>query len=78
MEKLYNLITMGVSGLSKEDLGKKLREAREKQNMTQEDVAKKAGVNTNYYAVIERGEVEARAEKLTRIFEALGIKLSFP
>jgi transcriptional regulator with XRE-family HTH domain len=69
---------MSVSGLSKEELGKKLRETREKLNMTQEEVASKAGLNTNYYAVIERGEVDPGMEKITKIFEVLGIKLLFP
>jgi hypothetical protein len=34
---LYNLGAMSASGMSKEELGKKLREVREKLNMTQED-----------------------------------------
>ena len=59
-------------------LAKKIREAREKKNLTQAEVAKKAGLNTNYYAVIERGEVKPSVDKLERILKALGIKLTLP
>lgn len=43
--------------LAREKLGSVLREAREGLGLTQADVATKAGVNSNYYAVVERGEV---------------------
>lgn len=65
-------------GLTKEELAKKIKETREKLKLTQEEVAKKAGMKANYYAVIERGEVDPGAEKLIKIFESLGIELSFP
>ncbi len=55
-------------------LGQQLKEAREKKKMTQAQVAKKAGMNTNYYAVIERGEINPSYETLKKIAEALGIK----
>lgn len=63
-------------GLSKEELGKKMKEARDKKKLTQEQVAKMVGLNTNYYAVIERGEVLTSLENLEKIFKALGIKLT--
>ncbi|MBA3724798.1 MAG: helix-turn-helix transcriptional regulator [Candidatus Levybacteria bacterium] len=65
-------------GLSKKELAKILREAREKKGLTQADVAKKAKLNTNYYAVIERGEVNPSLETLSKILEALNIKLTLP
>lgn len=55
-------------------LGKQIKEAREKKKMTQAQVAAKAGMNTNYYAVIERGEINPSYETLKKIAEALGIK----
>jgi transcriptional regulator with XRE-family HTH domain len=55
-------------------LGQKFKEAREKKKMTQVEVAKKAGMNTNYYAVIERGEINPSFETLKKIAEALSIK----
>jgi transcriptional regulator with XRE-family HTH domain len=55
-------------------LGQRFKEAREKKKMTQVQVAKKAGMNTNYYAVIERGEINPSFETLKKIAEALNIK----
>lgn len=55
-------------------LGAKLRTAREKAGLTQAQVATKAGLNTNYYAVVERREGNLSVEKLHRIMKVLGIK----
>ncbi len=60
----------------REDLGKRIKEIREKANMTQSEVAKKAKININYFAVIERGEVTTSIEKLQNIAEALGVDIS--
>jgi len=57
-----------------EKLGNKLREAREKVGLTQSELAKRAGVNANYYAVVERGEGNLSYEKLERILKVLNIK----
>lgn len=62
----------------KEEVAKIFKEAREKQGLTQEDVAKKAKVHVNYYARIERGEPNARGDVLNRIAKALGVKLKLP
>ena len=59
----------------KKKIGNKLKEAREKANLTQEELAKKAGLSTNYYACVERGEVNIAAERLQKIGEVLGVKL---
>ncbi len=55
-------------------LGKKLREVREKAGLTQSELAEKAGVNANYYAIVERGEKSISYEKLQRILKVLNIK----
>lgn len=61
---------------SKKDIYKLFKEAREKKGLTQAEVAKKAGLkNTNYYAVIERGEVNTSYENIEKISDVLGIKL---
>ena len=57
-------------------IGKKIKEAREALNLTQNDLAAKAGVNVNYFAMIERGEVNFSFDKLLRIIKALKIKSS--
>lgn len=60
---------------SRKDIYKILKEARKKKGLTQTQVAKEAGMNTNYYAVIERGEVNTTFENIEKIAKVLGIKL---
>jgi transcriptional regulator with XRE-family HTH domain len=55
-------------------LGSKLREAREKAGLSQLEVASRAGINPNYYAVVERGEKKVSYEKLRPILKVLNIK----
>lgn len=57
-----------------QDLGKKLKSAREKAGLTQAELAEKADINSNYYAVVERGESNLTYEKLQRILKVLNIK----
>lgn len=52
----------------------KLRLARENTKLTQSQVAKKAEITVNYYAMIERGEVNPSVNKLLKIIKALNIK----
>lgn len=56
------------------DLGNQLRKAREKANLTQLEVAEASDVSTNYYAQMERGEVNPSVEKLQKVKQALKIK----
>ena len=55
-------------------VGKKLREVREKAGLTQSELAEKAGINSNYYAIVERGEKSISYEKLQRVLKVLNIK----
>jgi transcriptional regulator with XRE-family HTH domain len=55
-------------------LGEKLKRVRERAGLTQSEVATKAGLNSNYYARIERGEENPSFEKLEGIKDALNIK----
>jgi len=61
---------------SKQKLGKKIRAVRKNKNLTQTELAAKAGINGNYYACIERGEVNLSFEVLESIVKALKIKSS--
>ncbi len=61
---------------TRKEVGLRLKYARLKKKMTQAEVAEKADLNTNYYACIERGEVNASLEKLESILKVLGIKSS--
>lgn len=58
------------------ELGDKLKKAREQANLTQEEVSKEAGISANYYAKIERGEINTTLVKLHKIIKALKIEVS--
>jgi transcriptional regulator with XRE-family HTH domain len=55
-------------------LGETLRQAREKTQLTQQDVADGADMHVNYYARIERGQENPSFEKLQSIMKVLKIK----
>lgn len=59
---------------TRKELGDTLRKAREKASLTQAEVAIAAGINVNYYAQIERGEINPSFEKLIAIKKALKVK----
>lgn len=60
----------------KQIMGQKLKQIREKKNMTQADVATKANITINYYARIERGEENPSLEVLKGLTIALKVKSS--
>lgn len=53
-----------------------LRSARIKKSLTQKQLAEKLGINTNYYARIERGEVNPSLETLKQLTKILKVKSS--
>lgn len=57
-------------------IGEKIKQARQQQGATQAEVAEKAGLNTNYYARIERGDATATVETLQKLATALKVKSS--
>lgn len=59
-----------------EQLGNNLKQARERKNLTQSEVAKIAGIQANYYARIERGEENPSFKIINSIRKALKVKLS--
>lgn len=61
---------------SPEQIGRNLKKAREKLRLTQAEVAEKAGLHTNYYARIERGDAKATLKTLEVIFKVLRVKSS--
>lgn len=62
--------------MNKKLIGKNIKEARENTNFTQADVAKKLGINVNYYARIERGELIPSFKVLEAIAKLLKLKSS--
>ena len=62
----------GVSKDFKAAIGAKLRAAREKLGMSQEDVAERAGVDRTYVSILERGQKSPTLDTLEKICAALG------
>lgn len=60
----------------KRAFGERVKEAREKLELTQAQVAKKAKMTVNYYAMIERGEVNPSFEKIKSIAKVLKLKIT--
>lgn len=61
---------------AKVSFGKQIKNAREKMRLTQLDVANKADMTVNYYAMIERGEVNPSFEKIKNIAKVLKLKIT--
>ena len=57
-------------------ISRQLQLARQKKGLTQAEVAKLAGTNTNYYAKLERGEAIPSLKMLEKVIKALGVKSS--
>jgi transcriptional regulator with XRE-family HTH domain len=57
-------------------IGDKLKAVRLEKDLTQQDVAKKAGINGNYYAKVERGEASLSVITLLKLLKALDLKSS--
>ena len=58
----------------KEIIATNLRRKRRDQQMTQEELAERAGLSTRYVGAIERGDVSASVTVLGQIAEALGVE----
>ncbi len=62
--------------VSKNRLGENLKKARQKAGLSQVQLAKKAKIHANYYARVERGEVNPSVEIVENIAKALNVKSS--
>jgi len=58
------------------EISEKLKKARLKLGLRQTDLAKKANINSNYYAKVERGEAVPTVTILKKILVALDLKSS--
>jgi len=65
-----------ISGKTLVMIGKNMRKLREKQNRNQVEVAEEAGIDTSYYARVERGEANPSLEVIYAIVKALHTKAS--
>lgn len=52
-------------------IGKRVKQARERLGITQEDLAEKTGLTTNYISTVERGMSFPRCEKLIILLNGL-------
>ncbi len=59
-----------------EKIGRNLKKARKQKELTQVQVAEKVDIHPNYYAKIERGEIQPALDTLEKIFKVLGVKSS--
>jgi transcriptional regulator with XRE-family HTH domain len=57
----------------KELIGKRIQELRKKQKLSQEQVAERAGINSNYVSRIERGMENPTLDMLLKISESLHV-----
>ncbi|WP_257285467.1 helix-turn-helix domain-containing protein [Endozoicomonas sp. SESOKO1] len=55
--------------------GNRLRDLRQEQCLTQEELAHQAGLNRTYIGDIERGEKNITLGSMDKLAKALGIKL---
>jgi DNA-binding XRE family transcriptional regulator len=73
----YNIKQMQVNETKlRQKIGASLQKARKAKRYTQEEVAESAGLTTNYYATLERGEAMASIETMYKLFAVLGINAS--
>lgn len=56
-------------------MGRRIRQLRVEQKLTQEDFAHKAGLDRAYYGGVERGERNVSAVNLVRIAKALNVEV---
>lgn len=57
-------------------IGEKIKKVRLEKGLTQAELAQSAGMNANYYAKIERGDVSPSLGAYEKIVRALKIKSS--
>ena len=57
-------------------IGQKIKEIRKSKNLSQKQVALEMGIDQAQYSRIESGKVEPTISSLTKVAEAMGIKLS--
>jgi len=67
---------VAIHGKLTKRLGKVLREARLKAQMTQEGLAFAAGVHPTYISQVERGIIAPTTDRLEQLAKALGVPAS--
>jgi len=60
----------------RKNLGMRIKQIRESQNLSREDVAFACGFSGSYMGMIERAEYDFKISKLYNISKALGVEVS--
>ena len=55
--------------------GRRIRELRKQQGLTQEKLAERAGLHHTYVGAIERGEQNVSLKNIAKIAQALGVEV---
>ena len=69
-------MTVKINLKARQEMGRKLREFRERRNLSQDELAKAVGISSSYAARIERGEENPTVTVIENICKALKIKSS--
>lgn len=69
-------MTVRMNSKTQKEMGRRLREIRDRKNLLQEDVANAVGISNTYYAGIERGEENPTIAVIENICKSLKIKSS--
>ena len=69
-------MTIKMNSKTQKEIGRRLREIRDRKNLLQEDVASAVGISNTYYAGIERGEENPTIAVIENICKSLKIKSS--
>lgn len=65
--------------MSKRDLkvfGARLKELRLEKNLTQQELAEKINLSTNFIGMVERGERNTSVDKIFKLSKALNVSLA--
>ena len=73
---IFLILIVGMERQELKVLGKIIRSKREAMNLTQMELANKAGVDRNYIGMLERGERNPSYLSLLKIATGLGISVS--
>ncbi len=66
-----------MQGIDYVKIGKRIREARKAQNLTQEAASEKCDITSAYYGNIERGDKKMSIETLAKISQGLNLPVDY-
>ena len=76
MDVTIQIEKTNMTDIKPKQTGQRIKQYRLKAGLSQGGLAKKAGMNTNAYAKIERGESEPTSATLTKLAKALNLVVS--